>query len=211
MVHHCTKCGHGTFDKNEGLMTSHYVCNDCGYVHHVNIFNLQVRQLRLVEENLELILYALIAVATPFFLNNQLLTGTIINSMLFLAALNLKTYKILPIIILPSTATVIAGTLFNINTTYLLWMIVPIWIANSMLVYVVKSLQLHLKKDKWMSALLAILIKASFLFIIAIILIITQGMPTAFIIAMGPMQIITGILGAGLAFGIQHGTRMLHK
>jgi|AntAceMinimDraft_8_1070364.scaffolds.fasta_scaffold53371_2 hypothetical protein len=206
MVHQCKECGHHKLFRNEGTFVAHYKCENCGYVHQVNFFELQAEKISLMQENVESILYALIAVLTPFLLgHNQILTGTIVNTMLVLAALNLKTYKILPIMILPSIATLSIGLLFGSLTPYLVWMILPIWAGNFLLVYVIKTLYLHLKKNKWMTAIVASIMKAAFLFLVAMILVLTQGMPAVFLTAMGGMQLITALLGAFVAFGIQHG------
>ena len=210
MVHRCKECGHHKLNKNEGTFVAHYECESCGFVHRVNFFALQAEQLSVLQENMELLVYGIIAVLTPFLLgHNQLLTGTIVNAMLVLAALNLKTYKILPIIVLPSIAAASVGLLFGGFTPYLAWMILPIWIGNFLLVYVIKTLHLHLKKNKWMSAVVASVMKAAFLFIVAAILVATQGMPTVFLTAMGGLQLVTALLGAFVAFGIQYGKHVL--
>ena len=189
---------------------AHYTCDNCGYVHQVNFFELQAEKITVMQENIELLIYGLIAVLTPFLLgHNQLLTGTIVNAMLVLAALNLKTYKILPIIVLPSIAAVSIGLIFGGFTPYLAWMVLPIWIGNFLLVYVIKTLHLHLKKNKWMSAIVASVMKAAFLFLVAAILVVTQGMPSIFLTAMGGLQLITALLGAFIAFGIQYGKHVL--
>lgn len=210
MVHKCQECGHHVLNKSEGTFMAHYECDNCGYIHHVNFFSLQAEQISNIQENIELIVYAAIALATPILLgHNQILTGTIVNSMLFLAALNLKTYKILPIIILPSIAAVSMGLLFGGFTPYLAWMVLPIWAGNFLLVYVIKTLQLHLKKNKWMSAIVASFMKATFLFLVAAILVMTAGMPAVFLTAMGGMQLVTAMLGAFVAYSIQHGKDLM--
>ena len=144
-------------------------------------------------ENFELVLYSSICFFLPFFLHHsQWLTGTIVNTALVLSALRLK--KVLPIIILPSLGVLCAGLLFGTLTTYLLYLIPFIWIGNALLVYFVKRIN-----KKMLSLPVASIIKSLFLFSAAFILVKLTFIPAVFLVAMGPIQLLTALSGGSLA------------
>lgn len=163
----------------------------------MNIFKKEVVNEFLIE-NTELIIYTSICFFLPFFLHqSQYLTGTIINTALVLSALRLKTNKLLPIIIMPSLGVLMAGLLFGTLTNYLLYLIPFIWIGNASLIYFVRKIN-----KKLVSLPVATVIKAGFLFSATFILVKLTLIPSAFLVAMGPIQLLTSLSGGTIAFGI---------
>jgi len=146
----------------------------------------------------ELIIYSSICFFLPFFLHqSQFITGTIVNAALVLSALRLKTNKLLPIIVMPSLGVLMAGLLFNTLTTYLLYLIPFIWVSNALLVYFIKRINMKL-----VSLPVATTIKAGFLFSATVILVKLTLIPSQFLIAMGPIQLLTALSGGTIALGI---------
>ena len=76
--------------------------------------NLQDYALSHVYENVEMVVYSLVCFFTPFFIGHpQIFVGIVVNAALITAALNLKGYRILPVIILPSLGALSRGILFG--------------------------------------------------------------------------------------------------
>ncbi len=161
-------------------------------------------KLSYVQENIEAISYSLVAYFVPLFLGHpQLFVGIIVNTALVLAALNLKSYKILPIIALPSLGVLTRGLIFGPYSWMLVFMIPFIWIGNSILVASFKYFYLHKKAGKAFVVLLSSALKALFLFLSAFLLFRLGLVPKLFLTAMGIMQLVTAFLGSVIAFGIQ--------
>jgi len=92
-------------------------------------FSLNEYQLSYKQELIELFIYSLLSFFIPFILSHpQLLVGTIVNSALVLAALNLRGIRLLPVIMLPSLAVLSSGLIFGQFTYYLLYLIPAIWL-----------------------------------------------------------------------------------
>ena len=103
-----------------------------------------------IQENAELVVYSMVCFFVPFLLGHpQLLVGTVVNASLILAALNLKSYKLLPIIMIPSLGVLTKGLIFGPFTIFLVYMIPFIWIGNTILVYCFKKFNLGLRMNKW--------------------------------------------------------------
>jgi hypothetical protein len=151
----------------------------------------------------EISMYAMIAFFTPFFLvQSQLLTGVIVNMMLITGALYSKGKEMLPLIFLPSIATLSRGLLFGEMTMYLLYMLPFIWIGNAILVYSVKSLHLKQKKEFFKSAAFGSALKATFLLVCAGVLLTIGLVPESFLVAFGIIQLFTAIAAAAIILPI---------
>lgn len=156
------------------------------------------------QENIEMLLYSGMCFFIPFLIGHpQLLVGTMVNAALVLAALNLKKYKLLPIIIVPSLAVLSRGIIFGPFTIYLVYMIPFIWIGNSILVLTIKELRLKRKMNRFLSLGVGAGLKALFLFTSAYILFSLGIIPIVFLTAMGITQLYTALAGGLLAFGTQ--------
>lgn len=155
-------------------------------------------------ENIELFVYSLIAFAIPFiFPTQQLLTGTLVNAFLIMAALHFKGWKVLPLVMLPSAAAVLNGALFGPFTIFLLYMMPFIWIGNFALVYLFKRLHVANKTDYLLTLGFASLAKSGLLFGAAFLLVNASILPAIFVASMGMIQFATAVLGGLLAFGFR--------
>lgn len=74
--------------------------------------------------------------AIPFFFSkSQILTGTFVNSALFLTAIFLPKKYFLPIIIFPSLAVLSRGLIFGPFTPFLVYFLPAIWLGNFLLIF----------------------------------------------------------------------------
>lgn len=150
------------------------------------------------KENLHLLVYSAVSFFIPLLLKQpQLLVGSAVNSMLILSALNLRTVKIIPAIILPSIAAVLGGVLFGGLTIYLLYMMPFIWCGNLTLVLLVKKLKLADKRNYIFSLGTAAVIKTAIIFSAALFI------APKLLFAMGPIQLVTAVIGGSIAFAGQ--------
>jgi len=172
--------------------------------HEYKLANLQDYVLSNSYQYFEMILYTMVCFFLPLFIGHpQILVGIIVNSLLIVAALNLKGYKLLPVIIAPALGVLGRGALFGPFTVYLLYMIPFIWIGNTILVYSFKWLRLRLKKNYFLTLLLGSLFKSGFLFLSALVLYSLGIVPVVFLTAMGIIQLITAFSGGVIAYGFQ--------
>ena len=155
-------------------------------------------------ENIELFVYSLAAFGIPFlFPQPQLLTGTLVNAFLIMAALHFRGWKVLPLVMLPSAATVLNGVLFGPFTVFLLYMMPFIWLGNFALVYLFKRLHIANKTNYFLTLGVSALAKAGLLFGVALLLVDANVLPAAFLTAMGVLQLGTAIAGGIIAFGMR--------
>ncbi|MFW5990887.1 MAG: hypothetical protein ACOCQX_01530 [Candidatus Nanoarchaeia archaeon] len=163
------------------------------------VFNNQEYRLGLFQENVEMVVYTLVSFFVSFFIGHpQFIVGTIVNCALILGALNVRSYKLLPIIIAPSLGVFARGLLFGPFTIFLLYMIPFIWVGNLIILYVFK-----LNKNKFIALPVGALAKAGFLFIAAYALFSFGLVPKVFLFAMGAVQLATAFSGGLVAIGIQ--------
>ena len=169
--------------------------------------NKQEYKFGFLQENIEMIVYSVVCFFVPFFIGHpQIVVGIIVNSSLVLAALNLRNYKLLPVIMLPSLAVLSRGLIFGPFTIFLVYMIPFIWIGNYLLVFSIKQFNLNKKISRFVSLGIGAGAKALFLFIVAFTLIKINFLPALFLTTMGLMQLYTAIAGGLLAFGL-HGVK----
>lgn len=166
-------------------------------VYDESLFNVSI-----IEENIQMIFYSLLAFFLPFTLGHpQWLVGIIVNAYLILAATYLKGYKLLPVILLPSIGVMTAGLIFGSYTVFLLYLIPFIWIGNAIYAYSYKHLQ-FVKMNKLFSIIGASGVKTTFLFLSALLLVTLGIIPALFLTAMGVLQLVTALAGGILAVGI---------
>ena len=164
--------------------------------------HLQDYELRNINENIELVIYTVICFFLPVVLgHSQLVVGMVVNAMLITSALNLKGYKLLPVIIAPSLGALSAGMLFGKLTVFLLYLIPFIWIGNAILVFSFKWLKLYLKKNYLLTLAIGSGAKAGFLFLSALLLFKLGVIPVIFLTAMGIIQLTTALGGGIAAYG----------
>lgn len=174
------------------------------------IINLQDYVLDNVTEYWETILYTVIAFCIPLFLAHpQLLVGTVVNAMLITSALNLRSYRLFPVIIAPSLGALSAGLLFGSFTVFLLYLIPFIWIGNTIIVLGFKWLKLHKKYNYAITLIASSAAKALFLFGSAYLLFSLGLIPVQLLAAMGLIQLTTAISGGILAYGIHQAKKVI--
>jgi hypothetical protein len=165
-----------------------------------------------VQENIELIFYSLLAFFIPFVMGHpQLLVGIIVNAAIVLAALNMKGYKLLPVILLPSVAVLSRGLIFGPFTMFLIYLIPFIWAGNFILLYAYRELKLKRKMNSIMTIIIGAGAKTAFLFGIAFILVQLEIIPIIFLSTMGLLQLYTALAGGTLALGIHETKKYLTK
>jgi len=170
--------------------------------------NLQDYALSHVYENVEMVVYSLVCFFTPFFIGHpQIFVGIVVNAALITAALNLKGYRILPVIILPSLGALSRGILFGPLSKFLVYFIPFIWIGNAILVFSFKHFKLEKKYNYWLTLVAGVLLKSGFLFLSALALYKLGVVPVMFLTAMGIIQITTALGGGVAAFGVHYGKK----
>ena len=166
--------------------------------------NIQKYEWSIKSEAIEVALYSLVGFFLPFMLAHpQWLVGTIVNAMLISAAMSVKGYKLLPVILLPSIGVLSAGLIFGKFTPFLLYMIAFIWVGNGLLVGAFKLFNVHKKWDYTSTLIIGACVKSLFLFIAAFVLFKFGLIPVVFLSAMGIMQWVTVMTGGALAFGFE--------
>lgn len=154
--------------------------------------------------SIEFVLYSFVSFFIPFFLGHpQILIGSIVNCFLVLAAFNLKTRQALPIVLLPSLGVIFAGLIFGNLTNQLIFFIPFIWIGNFLYVFLIKYLSFFKLKNKILAILFASFFKSLFLFLVALALLFFNFVGEQFLFLMGPMQLLTALIGGFAAFFIQ--------
>ena len=134
----------------------------------MRLLNLQDYFLRNSYQYFEMVVYCAVGFFVPFVIGHpQIAVGIIVNAMLVTSALNLKGWKIVPIIILPSLAMLSRGLLFGPFTIYLVYLIPFIWIGNLILVLSFKWFKLKFNRNYWLTLVLGALFKSGFLFLAA--------------------------------------------
>ena len=160
-------------------------------------------------ENIELVVYSLLAFAIPFvFSQPQLLTGAVVNMFLILAAMRLRGWKVLPVVLLPSAAAFLNGMVFGPMTIFLLYLMPAIWLGNFLLVYLFKTLNIEKKINYWATLGIATIAKTALIFAGTLLLSNFGIIPAALLTAMGIMQIATALIGGVGAFALLGGYRL---
>lgn len=134
----------------------------------------------------------------PFFLHdNQLLTGTLINFLLFVSPVFFSRQNQRVLIFAPSLGTISRNLLFGSATRYLILFLPFIWLGNYLLIYIFDHLRLKTKPVWAIGA--AALAKASVLSLSARSLVKQALVPTIFLDLMSLNQLITATLGGMIA------------
>lgn len=167
------------------------------------------------------ILIAIGAFVVPTFLAKiiplgkyqQLIVGTIVNMSLILTALYTKgTIKTITIATLPSISTILGGVLFGGMTLYSKTMIPAIWIGNFAFILLYKTLYVNKKLPYVASAIIAIIIKASIIYLGFTIMVNAMTVPEmvkqTLNTSMGVTQLITATSGSIFAFLIASYTKI---
>lgn len=156
------------------------------------------RAISLTNTNYLFISLAFLSFAVPFFLNSsQIITGTVINTALFLSACLLPKKYQLPLILLPSLGVLTRGALFGPFTLFLFYFLPFIWLGNYLLINVFQ------KTNKSFGVLPAIFLSAfakqALLLLSARLYFSAKIIPAVFLTSMGFIQLLTALFG-GLIF-----------
>lgn len=144
---------------------------------------------------LETAIFALAFCVPLLFNGSQVITGSIINALLFISAAKFSK-RILPLIaIIPSLGAVSHGVLFGALTIYLIYFLPFIWMGNMILMYIARSKQKA-------SVFIAAIVKSVFLYSVAYIFVSLHIVPKIFLTAMGVLQLVTALVGGMFAIGI---------
>ena len=154
---------------------------------------------KLLVARLDFIIYSL-AFFIPFFISHpQLLTGAVVNCLLFIAIQKFSYKKIVPVVVLPSLGAILNGVLFGPATIFLYYFLPFIWISNLILIWTFSKL---LKKNYFLAVLSSSFLKALFLFAIANLYVNLRIVPKVFLTAMGAVQLITALSGGVFSYFI---------
>lgn len=135
-----------------------------------------------------------LAVAAPYFLN-QLITGSIVNALLFISASYLGLEAAFLLCLIPSLISIYTGLL----PLALAPMIPFIMTGNALMVLTFNKLG---KNNFWMGAIPAALVKYLFIFLVGTLLAnsILHGISSKVLMMISWPQLATAIVGAGIAF-----------
>lgn len=164
---------------------------------------METKTITLQKTTTQVLEYSLFATSflIPFFISGpQLLTGTIVNALLFIFALKAKSKNTLPIVILPSIGAVLNGVLFGKFTVFLLYLLPFIWISNYVLVQ--SFAYLNKKSPFIISVIGSSILKWIVLFSAAYVLTFTKVIPMIFLQLMGLFQLYTALAGGMVALFI---------
>ncbi len=142
-------------------------------------------------------------------INSQYVVGTIVNTVLITAGLNVKGWKqIVGLITLPSVSAMSGVLIFRTANIYSVYMIPSIWIGNFAIIYLYRKLFVQNKVNYIFTSIITILAKVSIIYlgfrVFTLVTIIpnTGKVFTTLNLAMGINQIITASIAAIIAFGV---------
>lgn len=188
-----------------------------------NIINKRAKDFSKATDVAQTILIYLVALLTPLFLaqliksvfgatsvvtqNSQLIVGSVVNTALIMAAVNVKGWKnVLGIVTMPSVATILGGYVFKSASVFMVYMIPAIWIGNFVLVYAYKWLMLAKEKNYFLAGIAGIVTKVAVIaagfFILKAFGIFPDKMVATLQAAMTTTQLITASIGTVVAFVI---------
>ena len=157
----------------------------------------KVAIIKALSVNLPLLLASLALSIPAIFASPQWLIGTIVNALLFVAAVKLDSKNQWPIIVLPSLGALLHGVIFGPLTVFLVYFIPFIWLGNYLLV--------KLASFKWpfvWCVIAASVLKSAALFLTAFFYVNINLVPKIFLSSMGLMQLATALAGGLLAYFI---------
>ncbi len=174
-------------------------------------------------DTIQTIIIGLIAFLVPTFLaqlihmvfgvqsiiasHSQLIVGSLVNTALILAAINVKGWKkIIGIITMPSISTILSGYVFGTASIYMCYMIPAIWLGNFVLIYAYKFMMLGKKQNYFLAGIIGSIVKVLVIFGSFEILNVFKIFPSKLVnnlqTAMGMTQFITAGIGMIIAFAI---------
>jgi len=162
----------------------------------INSQILTIEPAQIFIKKIELIIY-LFAFCVPMLLHGQqMLVGPIVNALLFIVARKLSWQKLWPVILLPSLAAIIQGVVVGPWTMFLIYLMPAIWLGNFSLVFIIKKFE---TTNLIARIALASIFKAALIFVAAWVLVQLNLIPVALLPLMGMGQLLTALVGGGLA------------
>lgn len=146
-----------------------------------------------------LVWYALAFFIPLIFSAPQLIIGTLINTLLFLAAPRMTKKTLIPLLVMPSLGALLHGVLFGPYTPFLLFFLPVIWIGNAVMVSLFLALSAH---HYLLRVVVSSIGKYLILSAVASILYRSHIVPSLFLSSMGYIQLGTAILGGIISQGI---------
>lgn len=167
-------------------------------------FEVRILELTKYRELFELVLLSSISFLIPVFIGHpQLLVGIVVNALIVRSALTMKRWKNLPTLVLPSLGALTRGILFGPFTSYLLYLILFIWLGNFVLAFYTKYfVKLKFKFVLPLTILASSGLKALVIFVPTLLFVNSALIPKMFVSSMGVMQVITAFVGSAIALGI---------
>ena len=153
------------------------------------------------------ILKSVFATNSVVVTNSQIIIGSIVNTALIMAALNLKGWKsILGVVTMPSIATILGGYVFKTASVYMVYMIPAIWLGNFALVYSFKFIMLAKEKNYFLAGIVGIIVKVAVIFgcfnILKAFGVFPNKLVSTLQVAMSSTQAITATIGMLISFVI---------
>jgi len=157
-----------------------------------NIVSLDIK--RIAAKAFQLSIFVAIAVAAPYFVN-QLITGSIVNALLFISAVMLGLESAFFLCLIPSLISIYTGLL----PIALVPMIPFIMTGNALLVLIFYKFG---KQKFWQGAMPAVIIKFAFICVVGIVLAnsVLSGIAPAVMIIISWPQLATALAGACVAY-----------
>jgi len=145
------------------------------------------------------LLYTISFAIPLLFSSPQIITGTIINCLLFLSVYHLRKNDILPMIFLPSLGAIMHGVLFGPQTIFLFYYLPFIWLGN----YILISIFSHfINKPYLIRVIFAASAKYLLLQVFAQIYFHIKIVPSFLVSSMGYIQLVTAVIGGFLSYFI---------
>lgn len=188
-----------------------------------NVLNKSMRDYSKQIDILQIILICMVALLVPTFLaqiltkvfgansviasNSQIIVGSIVNTALIVAAINVKGWKkIVGIITLPSISTILSGYVFKTASVYMVYMIPAIWLGNFAIVYLYKLLLLNKNLNYFVTGIISIIVKVAIIFggfsLLNLFGIFPEKLVQNLQNAMGATQAITATIGMIISYTV---------
>lgn len=197
-----------------------------------NVLDQNMRDYSKKVDILQTVLICLVALLVPTFLaklltvvfgansviatHSQIIVGSLVNTALIVAAINVKGWKkIVGIITLPSISTILGGYVFKTASVYMVYMIPAIWLGNFAIVYLYKLLLLKKNLNYFLSGITAIAVKVAIIFagfnILNAFGIFPQKMVQTLQTSMGITQAVTATIGMIIAYTVYIANKKTQK
>jgi hypothetical protein len=138
----------------------------------------------------------------PIIIGQQLVLGTLVNALLIVSALRIKSqYAYVPAFI-PSIAAVAAGAVFGMPSQAIAAMVPFIWGGNVALMFIVRRISGFGK-----ALPLAAIAKAALLFLSSFALASFGAFPVSAVQSFGMIQLATALMGGALAYAALNAKR----